>query len=63
MSKFRLNCPCGDVFTADDESSMILLARAHLAAEHPALVEAYSDQDILTASTVVPVWKKESSRE
>jgi hypothetical protein len=33
--KTRLNCPCGEYITAEDEDQLVERVQAHLAAEHP----------------------------
>ncbi|WP_243230131.1 hypothetical protein [Microbacterium sp. CIAB417] len=45
--KSRLHCPCGKYLHAEDSEALVHLAQAHLAADHPHLVEAYDREDIL----------------
>ena len=45
-----LDCPCGERLIGDDEGDLVAVARRHLQAEHPSLVDVYGDEDILVLS-------------
>jgi hypothetical protein len=47
VPKTRLRCPCGEMITAPDEDLLVERAYAHLAAEHPALADTYSREEVL----------------
>lgn len=47
--KTRLTCPCGEMFTAPDEDTLVAEVQAHLAEAHPGL--EYEREQILFIAT------------
>ncbi|MDQ1735781.1 MAG: acyl-CoA thioesterase [Pseudonocardiales bacterium] len=45
--KRRLRCPCGELLVAADDEALIVLAREHLAAQHPGTGAEYTREQIL----------------
>jgi hypothetical protein len=43
----RINCVCGKVVEGKDDEDLWQKAQAHLAADHPSLVDKVSREDIL----------------
>lgn len=47
MVRTRLRCPCGEMITAPDEDLLVERAYEHLVAEHPALADTYTRDEVL----------------
>jgi len=45
--KTHLQCPCGELITAEDEDRLVELARRHLREAHPDRAEDYTREQIL----------------
>jgi hypothetical protein len=45
--KLHLQCPCGELLTADDEDGIVAAANEHLEKEHPAMAGEYTRDQIL----------------
>ena len=43
-----IRCECGYVARGDGDDQVVGLIRGHMAADHPALLETVSDQDLLS---------------
>ena len=45
--KTRLQCPCGELITGEDEDDLVQKALQHLAHKHPELANTYGRDEIL----------------
>ena len=43
----KVNCPCGAIVEAESEDELVEQVQAHVASDHPDLVEAYTREKIL----------------
>jgi predicted small metal-binding protein len=41
-----IRCECGYVARAETDEKVVAMIRAHLASDHPALLDTVSDQDL-----------------
>ena len=47
-TKKTLQCPCGEIITADSDDELVLKVNSHLADKHPDLAGKYSREQILS---------------
>ncbi len=43
----RLDCPCGERITGEDDDDLVRKAQEHLREKHPELVDVYGPEHIL----------------